>query len=243
MFILKMKESDLEKFKKELYKLYIIEGKGPKEISNKYNCTSDDIKNAIISFKIPRRKPVRRKINIGDKINKLTFIGYSDNKYRNKHGWFQCDCENKTIKEINMINVKNNNVKSCGCLLVEGTSIRLRGGYKDISGRYYSSIKCRAFAKNREFSVTLKYLWYLYLKQDRKCKFTGNLLYFKNFDCKKQNASLDRIDSSKGYIECNVQWIDKRVNMMKSTMTDEEFIILCRCIVNNQKITKEPYLG
>ena len=37
-----------------------------------------------------------------------------------------------------------------------------------------------------------------------------------------KQASLDRIDSSKGYIKGNIQFISTPINYMKSTMTDSE---------------------
>jgi hypothetical protein len=41
-------------------------------------------------------------------------------------------------------------------------------------------------------------------------------------------ASLDRIDSDKGYAEDNVQWVHKKINSMKQTMRDELFIEMCK---------------
>jgi hypothetical protein len=41
-------------------------------------------------------------------------------------------------------------------------------------------------------------------------------------------ASLDRIDSSIGYVEGNVQWIYKPLNTMKGTLSNQEFIQLCK---------------
>jgi len=48
-------------------------------------------------------------------------------------------------------------------------------------------------------------------------------------------ASLDRIDSSKGYIEGNVQWVHKMVNMSKQQYTQEEFINMCIAVANKVK--------
>lgn len=46
-------------------------------------------------------------------------------------------------------------------------------------------------------------------------------------------ASIDRIDSSNGYIEDNIQWVHKDVNMMKQKMTNIELIEMCKLIVEN----------
>mgnify|MGYP007044016634 CR=1 FL=1 len=47
-------------------------------------------------------------------------------------------------------------------------------------------------------------------------------------------ASLDRIDSSKGYIEGNVQWVHKDINWMKQDFNEEYFIFLCSEITKNK---------
>ena len=38
---------------------------------------------------------------------------------------------------------------------------------------------------------------------------------------------MDRIDPDKGYIPDNIQLVDKRINMMKQSLSQEEFIDLC----------------
>ena len=43
-------------------------------------------------------------------------------------------------------------------------------------------------------------------------------------------ASIDRIDSSIGYVIGNVQWVHKQVNFMKGTMEQKEFIKFCKLI-------------
>lgn len=43
----------------------------------------------------------------------------------------------------------------------------------------------------------------------------------------KQTASLDRIDSSMGYTEGNIQWVHTMVNMSKNKYTQKDFIDMC----------------
>ena len=86
-----------------------------------------------------------------------------------------------------------------------------------------------------EFSITVKYAWELYLKQHKKCALTGQNIYFaprrkSNPTRTASNASLDRIDSTKGYISGNVQWVLKKINMMKQGNTQQEFISLCKLV-------------
>lgn len=63
----------------------------------------------------------------------------------------------------------------------------------------YNKIKQSAIKRKIEFNVSVDYLWNLFLKQNKRCAITNDVIHdFKT-------ASLDRIDSSKGYIESNVQ--------------------------------------
>lgn len=45
-------------------------------------------------------------------------------------------------------------------------------------------------------------------------------------------ASLDRIDSSLGYIEGNLQWLHKDINRMKSDWNQNDFIEMCRRVAD-----------
>ena len=60
--------------------------------------------------------------------------------------------------------------------------------------------------------------------QNKKCVFTGKELTI-------DTASLDCKDLSKGYVEGNVHWIDKRLNRIHP---DEDFIELCRDVAAYQ---------
>jgi archaellum component FlaC len=48
-------------------------------------------------------------------------------------------------------------------------------------------------------------------------------------------ASLDRVDSAKGYIKGNVQWVHKDINMMKQQYSQEYFIQMCRLTTEHSK--------
>lgn len=90
-----------------------------------------------------------------------------------------------------------------------------------------------------EFNITPEYLEKLYEKQNRKCALTGLSL---DLDITKtaiqQNWSLDRIDSNVGYVEGNVQWVHKDINMMKSTYSNEYFKEMCCKVAEQNGYTK-----
>lgn len=104
-----------------------------------------------------------------------------------------------------------------------------------MSGTFFHSIECSAAVRNLEFNITKEYIWNLFLQQERKCAFTGEILVFSSHSyISNGTASLDRIDSSKGYIEGNVQWVHKDINVAKQDKTDTDFIQLCRRVVDYQ---------
>jgi len=77
-------------------------------------------------------------------------------------------------------------------------------------------------AKNRDFFLSIEDLESLLKKQKNKCALTGMAFNDENM------PSLDRIDPIKGYEVNNIQFVNIRINRMKSDMRQDEFIELCR---------------
>jgi len=117
--------------------------------------------------------------------------------------------------------------------------LKNRKGYKDISGSYWYIIRDRAKRYNYEFNLDIKYIWNLYIKQNKKCRLSGLYIKFEDIITAKgkcdRTASLDRIDSNKGYIKGNVQWVHKDVNKMKQDLDENIFIKLCQMIAENTR--------
>ena len=111
-------------------------------------------------------------------------------------------------------------------------------GYKEIHGKYWGKLQRAAKQKNRQFDITLKYIWNIYVSQKRKCALSGLAIHLDSPDNGMQTASLDRIDSSKGYVQGNVQWLHKDINFMKWDFNQSYFIKMCNAITNNLSQTK-----
>jgi hypothetical protein len=161
----------------------------------------------------------------------LTVVGRSENSRNGTARWHvKCNCGNeKTVYASHLV---AGNTKSCGCLSAELASSRSFKGVGKVGRTYFSSIKRGAMGdKGRspiEFSITLEYISDLFDRQNYKCALSGLAINVG----RGGTASLDRIDSSKGYIEGNVQWLHKDVNMMKRAYSQEYFIHLCKSISN-----------
>lgn len=95
------------------------------------------------------------------------------------------------------------------------------------SPRYYHEhTKHSARRRKIEFNISKEFIMNLLDKQNNTCVLSGLDIHLSN-----RTASLDRIDSSKGYTEDNVQWVHKIVNFMKQKMSNQELIDMCKRIV------------
>ena len=108
----------------------------------------------------------------------------------------------------------------------------------DINKRFFNTIKGEAVKRELEFNINIEQAWELFIKQDKRCALSGvpiklNPGYRTNKE--SQTASLDRIDSSKGYAIDNVQWVHKDLNIMKQDMPENEFFNWIKTILDHQK--------
>ena len=89
--------------------------------------------------------------------------------------------------------------------------------------------------RKKDFNLTIEFLQELWDRQGGRCAISGLPIEHINKKVYQgQTASLDRIDSSKGYTEDNVQWVHKTINFMKLEMTTKEFVSMCKIVSNNQ---------
>lgn len=136
-------------------------------------------------------------------------------------------CGNKVLRHADTIKRH-----SCFCIHRKNTG--------EMTGTKWCEIRKSARRRKLEFTITKEYVWELFIKQNRLCAISGIKLqlprnYAEKYSC---NASLDRIDSSKGYIKGNVQWVHKDINFIKQTYTQEYLIELCTTIANYNKKDK-----
>lgn len=120
--------------------------------------------------------------------------------------------------------------------------IKLRHeGVGNFTKTAYNHFKNSAKKRNINWSdeLTIEYLYELLIKQNKKCALTGLPIDLtesrknSNVNFKLMTASIDRIDSSKGYEPNNVQWVHKDINRMKWIFPQNQFIEMCQLVVNH----------
>ncbi len=154
-----------------------------------------------------------------------------------------CSCGTKNV-HFRVDAVKSGHVLSCGCrnrnrLSMIGSKNPAFKGVGELGSSMVALIKSGAVRRNLKFTLTKEYLWNLFEKQKHLCNLSGIPLCFgRKRKTPETTASLDRIDSAKGYIRGNVQWVHKDINKMKQTFDNEYFVALCVLIAKNLRKKK-----
>lgn len=189
-------------------------------------------------------RPKGSKYNIDEYIGKTVhnwiIIGFS---HLNKNGdqYWEAKCSCGYVSKIRVYPLLNGVTKSCKHCRPQSRAGELSPWWKgscEFSITYYHGIMNSALKRGLEFNLEPEYLQNLFNKQNGRCRYSGLLLTLSksNRDV-SSTASLDRIDSSKGYVKGNVQWVHKKVNKMKMDITEEDFLFFCKEIyVNLSKI-------
>lgn len=182
---------------------------------------------------------INNKVLPGKRFGNLTVVKKTE-ETKNSYIIWQCicDCGKEYFVRSVHLTRKVYPVKSCGCQKIRfGPRHHQWTGCGEISGAWWASHILRQLVNGQrrskhEVTIDIKYGWELFLKQNRKCALSGEDIYFPKVNGEMGTASLDRIDSSKGYIQGNVQWVHKHINLMKNRLTQDRFIEMCKKVVS-----------
>lgn len=173
---------------------------------------------------------------IGKKFGRYTVLKRVANKNTRQSRWL-CKCDCGVLKEVKGLKLVRNEIKSCGCWKIEKdhTNTWDWRGFGEISLKYWNHFKKSAERRNYCFSITIEDAWKKFLSQKRMCALSGESICFvRNYHNQKlQTASLDRIDSKKGYTIDNVQWVHKDINKLKNNFEQQRILDICKNIFNS----------
>ena len=177
-------------------------------------------------------------IQNGDRFGNLTFTGNRQKEGAGRHqrwlGEFMCDCGNTKFIRLDCV-IRGNN-KSCGC---KSPNRHYKEKRKAMGNDYPYHVLISLFRKNSkkrgiDFALSVDDVKAQYAKQHGRCVYTNEVIvmpgnFLRIFD--KNVASIDRIDSQLGYTPDNIQLTTKTINMMKQTMSHNEFVGMCQLVV------------
>ena len=178
---------------------------------------------------VARRRSIP--ISIGDKYKNWTVIDGPRCTSKSTIQWYvECQCGNyrRWIQGNELVNPNFCfQCRKCSAKDTRKRTTLLNGRVGSLTQTQYTRLKRSAVSRNISWEVSLEDLWVLFEKQHRSCAITGEpLLQIKE-------ASLDRIDSAKGYVLGNVQWTTYQANVSKHTMTMTELYEFCEKVIGH----------
>lgn len=227
-------------------KLYLEEGWNQEQISKEFGVSKGSVANYLKNIKniqvraSKKREELRNTYPIGTKFGLWTIIS-DEVKVGSNRGLYQlcqCVCGETQWKALTALRAgTSTRCKKCGnkTFINDNGEVNINALILSFYKHIQNGLKSRKKVSQLGFDITPEYLEELYEKQNHKCAISGLPL---EVDLTKrateQPWSLDRIDSNKGYVKGNVQWVDKRVNMMKQSYNQEDFIKICSEIAKNK---------
>jgi hypothetical protein len=218
---------------------YVNKQRNAIEIAKDFNCSSSTIIRRIREYGLNVKNAGQLKWRdlqgktFGD-LYVIKEIIIDDNKKNHSNKWL-CFCKgcNKN-KQICGSNLNGGDTNRCLQCRLANSKINKSLILSD----YWKSIRSSAIRRNIPYSLTKEEVVELYEKQDRRCALTNvRLNMADNYQSWKngvQTASLDRIDSLKGYTIDNVQWVHKDINQMKWDIPNEDFIKWCNLVAKTK---------
>lgn len=171
-------------------------------------------------------------------------------KYKRPQQEVEClnnKCAKKFLKDCSEVKRNLRLVRNNYCSLECAGKVNGNVVGKGTTDQFKLMVRCDDFTGLREFlrraknrgwlySITLQDLLDLWESQNGMCVYSGvNLVKPQNH--KSNNlvylASLDRIDSSKGYVVGNIQFVSAAANYAKNSMTHDNMLEFCKAVANH----------
>lgn len=173
-------------------------------------------------------------IKIGEKHNRLTYLGYVGlDKYNRRQGKFACDCGKNRIASIGR--VKSGTIKSCGCL-AHDTKPNLTHGMR-FTKEYRTWVSLKQRVTN---SKDKDYLKYSTLEHDSDVIESFESFFEEVGRCPSGKYSIDRIDTRLGYKKGNMRWASRSE---QQTNKINSYYVFIKGIRFNSLVEAAKYYG
>lgn len=153
----------------------------------------------------------------------------------NNTQYWKCRCLCRQTCWVSRVDLQLKLKTHCGCKNTRKTG--MKAGAKNVGAWYWNTARSGALSRGLCFKVSLEEIDALFDAQGRKCALTGVLLSPPLSSERKHTASLDRINSEKGYTIDNVQWVHKEINISKWDLPQEKF--QCNCWLVARKFQED----
>lgn len=216
---------------------YVGQERSAVDVAKDFGCTPTAIIYQLRKFGLPIRNPGFYKAKTGCdltgiRFGKLIVLRRHEKSLGNQRWICLCDCGREYVALIH--NLRNGIVRKCRSCLFPGN------GYGEITNSAWADIVRGARARQMPLDVSVEECNEQFVRQNRRCALSGQPISFAptryaHRTERETTASLDRIDSSLGYLPGNIQWVHKIINIMKGSLPESEFIAMCKLIADHRR--------
>lgn len=169
----------------------------------------------------------------GTVFGKWTVLGDSPSRNRNKE--YLCRCECGVEASIRAYGLRHG--RSVSCISCVRSKYDNHG---QVHGHYLTRLLSGVKHRNKilDATVTVEDLARQWEIQQGRCALSGVPLTLRTrVKDTSSTASVDRIDSTKGYQPENIQWVHKAINQMKMDLPESEFFDWCNAVTAHKDQT------
>ena len=169
---------------------------------------------------------------LGLRFGRLVVLSRAENHRNGAIRWLcRCDCGKEILIQSSNLTRKKY-TRSCGCYRVGTTSLNGRKHGLTGTAEYtmLGRVKHRAKKRGLAFNLDVEDI-----KIPAHCPVLGIPLRASDLISSDNSPSLDRFDSSLGYVKGNVLVISKRANAIKSNATADELEIIAKWMRSEAK--------
>lgn len=120
------------------------------------------------------------------------------------------------------------------CKKCSNTSNNPSGMIGAVRLSWYEAFFKSAISRGYSWELTAEDINALYEEQEGLCALSGLSIGWSKVGW-DHTASIDRIDNELGYSIDNIQLVHKKINMMRGSLTVDEFRELCAFVANKEK--------
>lgn len=216
----------------DLERLYVQEQRSYEEIAAYFEVSVSTICRWVKKFDLVGKRKIEFEDLTGQEFGSLKVVKHVKKGRYPKGGVYhvwECCCKCGEVVYVRGGNLKEGQ-KTCKICASNALSDKLKQFPFD--SKVWFRILYRVKNKGLDLDVTADYLYDLFQQQQGVCAITGVPIHLGRSGQRTTTASPDRIDSSKGYVVGNVQWVHKTVNSMRNSMSLEEFRDWCKLVVD-----------
>lgn len=163
---------------------------------------------------------------VGKTFGKWTILTKSEPGVKHPMLTAVCSCgETRRVSRDNILAGKSSGCAKCRSRA--GRDNASWSGFKDIPGNVFGIMVRCAAVRGLECNISIEVLQELWERQKGLCALTGMPLVISG-NSGNRTASVDRINSKRGYVIGNIQFVHKKINKMKNDIDEDLFVEMCK---------------